>query len=264
MGKALSLLLIVALNCACSAQIMQQGVIHSVAPASGSITWTLVQHPNNFTCGTTGTGSTQTLSCTVTTSSTTAGDLLILVSATYMGLVTVAPTYSSASGDSSWTHCSGAYSTISNGGSGNSETVDCAFILSATGGATSVTWTWTGTVTSGGHSWDADAELLEYRRSTGTASFDAAGSTTAAGTAARTSPSCAVTGNGDVVIQFIAESEDIVSIGGPYTNPIDIENTNVVGGVGGALNQTNGAAQTWTTSGDTSTDAAAMGAICFK
>lgn len=231
-------------------------------------TWTLIQHPNNFTCGTTGTGSTQILSCTVTVSPTTAGDLGILLSSTIFGAATVAPTFSSASGDSSWTHCPAQYSLYN--GSTYYMASDCAYIPSLSGGATSLNFAWSGTVTSG-NGMASDVEFLELHRVSGTAAFDTCTSgsgciSTAAGTASRVSPSCALTsGVSDYVVQWIAETDAIVSISNAaYTNPFDLDNSDVEAGFAGALNQATAPSVTWTTSGDTSTSGASMSCVAFR
>lgn len=234
---------------------------------TSALTWTLIQHPSNFTCVTTGTGSTQTLGCTVTSTSTTAGNTLILLGAFSAG-ANVAPTFSSASGDSSWTHCPAQYENLLVVTGTFNQGVDCAYILSATGGATSITFTWTATVPNG-DGYHSSVELLEIHRASGSSTFDACTTggaciATAAGTAARVGPTCPTTGPSDYVVQWISESELISSISGPYTNPFDLDNVNVEAGFAGALNQAAAPAQTWVTSGETSIDGAAMACVAFK
>ncbi len=236
-------------------------------PAPG-ITWTLIQHPHNFTCSVTATGSTQITTCTVTLSSNTvAGNGLILLSSFGNDAIpVVAPTFSSASGDSTWTHCPAQYKFISNI---YGVATDCAYILSAAGGASTVTFSWTGTY---GAMSDvvADAELLEIHRSTGSATFDACTTgtgciTSVTGTGARTSPSCPITGT-DYVAQWIADTSPTINSisGAAYTNPFDVDNSNVEGGFAGALTQSSAPAQTWTVTGATSTSIATMSCVAFK
>lgn len=234
---------------------------------TSALTWTLIQHPSNFTCATTGTGSTQTLGCTITATSTTAGNTLILLAGASAG-ASVAPTFSSASGDSAWTHCPAEYVNISYEAATFNQTADCAYILSAAGGATSITFTWTATVPNG-FGYHSSVELLEIHRASGSSTFDACTTggaciATAAGTAARVGPTCPITGASDYVVQWIAETELISSISGPYTNPFDLDNSNVEAGFAGALNQAAAPAQIWTTSGDTGIDGAAMACLAFK
>lgn len=233
----------------------------------GGVTWTLIQHPHNFTCSTTATGSTQITSCTVTlTSNTVTGNTLLLLSAFGNDAIpSVAPTFSSASGDSAWTHCPAQYKFTSDV---FGVATDCAYILSAAGGASTITFSWTGTY---GATSDvvADAELLEIHRSTGTGTFDACTSgtgciTSVTGTGARTSPSCPITGT-DYVAQWIADTAVITAIsGGAYTNPFDNDSSNVEGAFAGALNQSSAPAQTWTVTGTSSTSIATMSCVAFK
>jgi hypothetical protein len=253
----ITIVLAVSINCAASAQIVQQLVVNSAYSAPPA-TWTLVQHPNNFGCTVAGTGSTQTIACTVTATATTAGNALILLSSIFGGSNT-APTFLSASGDSTWTHCPSSYATQA-----ALETVDCAYILSAAGGATSITFNWTGNTSNTSHFY-ADVELLEVHRSAGTASYDAGAATTVSGTASRVGPACSIAGTSDYVAQWIAESATIVSISGAaYTNPFDLDNTSVDAAFAGALNQSSAPAQTWTTSGDTSADGASMACVALR
>jgi hypothetical protein len=62
-------------------------VVNSPKPASG-VTWALVQHPNKFICSGLTSGN---LSCSVTVTSTTAGNLLVMLSSSFEG-TTVAST----------------------------------------------------------------------------------------------------------------------------------------------------------------------------
>ena len=75
-----------------------QGTRMRVAPAAaGGVTWTLIQHIKTVNCGNT------SPTCSIGSVTTTAGDLLILAATNFDNAVH--DSFSSASGDSSWTHC---------------------------------------------------------------------------------------------------------------------------------------------------------------
>ena len=138
----------------------------ATASSGGSVTWTLIQHKNNFTCS----GSTSgNQTCTISSlTSTVAHDGLILASAIYYNSQNASLAYSSASGDSTWTHCPSCF-TRNTATAGNEEACDGAYIANATGGATSVSFVWSVPTT---NSTDTDVEFYEVRRSTGTPSYD--------------------------------------------------------------------------------------------
>lgn len=224
-------------------------------------TWTVVQHVKN-TCTTTGTGSTQILSCAVTVTSTTAGNLLILGAAAFTSQQNIAATFSSASGDT-FTHCPANLVNAASGG--NTNTADCAYRLSATGGATSLTWAWTANVPAA-NAYDSTVEALEIKRSSGTATFDGCSSGSTCFSSSTSCTSCAVatpsiTGTSDYVLQWGSFSGGAPSAisGAGYNQPFDTDSTTKAG-FAGALNQSSVIAQNWTqTSGR-----AAMSAVSFK
>jgi len=194
---------------------------------AAAVTWTVVQHPHNFTCTASGSGN---HACTVTASATTAGNLLIMASSVFNNTA-VSPTFVSASGDGTWTHCP-ASAGASN--SGSSDTTDCAYLLSATGGATSFTFTWTFT---SGTSIDIDVELYEVHRSTGTATYDTGNANGNTACSSCTGPTGTIAGH-DFVAAWGAFNDTVNSTPGtPYTNPDDHEDANVGGSFEGALNQ---------------------------
>lgn len=241
--------------------LLQEVVTALRHPTSGGAVWTVIQHPSNYTCTAPTTGSTQTMACTVTATPITAGNAILLLSSIF-GASTVAPTFTSATGDSTWTHCPSAYATASN--TLGRETTDCAYVLSATGGGTSFVFTWTGTGVSSSH-YFMDVELIEVHRSVGTSTLDASNGSTASNAATRVGPVCSLSSTSDYVAQWIAETESVTAISGAsYTNPFDLDSTNVVAGFAGALNQSSAPAQTWTTAGDASGDVAAMSCVALR
>jgi hypothetical protein len=224
---------------------------------AGGVTWTVVQHPHNFTCSAATSGN---LGCTVTASATTAGHLLILVSSAFEGQTGTnhtAPTFVSASGDSTWTHCASSYAHVEYTINAF-ENADCAYILSATGGATSFTFTWSFPTST--DSAAVDVELLEVARSSGTAAFDTGNTATSSGCASCVGPTLTLSGASDYIAQWNGNANGCTAISGAYTNPFDNDNSNVFGTFAGALNQSSGTGPTWTcTSGG-----AAMSGISFK
>ena len=219
--------------------------------ASAGVTWTVVQHPSCTTATTS--GSSGNRSCTVTnTQNTTAGNLLILLSSAFGNFGQ--PTQVSASGDGTWTHCPNS-SAAENYSSTNWMASDCYYILSATGGAASETFTWN---YSGGNHQAIDVEV---HRSTGTAVYDTGNTATNASCSSCVAPTLTLSGSSDYIVQWIAFASTVRSISGPYSNPLDLENANVEGGFAGALNQSSGAGPTWTT---TPADGAAMSGVAFR
>lgn len=253
----------------CLAQLPLLGVGPAISPTGAA--WTLIQHPHNYTCSYSSAAPT-TLHCAVTATATTAGNLLIFLSSVFQnGTGISALLTSSASGDSTWTHCSVCYFPEQYE-TKEWEIVDAWYILSATGGATSFTFSWNILLDecNGAGGCFVDAELLEVHRSTGTATFDAgnangSGATGSADCTSCVGPALTLSGTSDYIAQWMGYGGDsIVGISGAaYTNPIDIDNTNVFGAFAGALNQSSGAAQTWTGTAS-GASGAGMGAIAFK
>lgn len=227
----------------------------------GPSLWSVIQHPSNFTCFGMGTGSAQTLGCTVTVTATTAGNLLLLLTSFASGHETVAATYSSATGDT-FTHCPAQYSTKTSAPS--QQATDCAYVLSAAGGATSITVNWTATIVSS-DIWNTDIELIEVHRSSGTAAFDgctSGGNCIATATSSpSTSPTFSITGP-DFVAQWISQNNAGCTISGAaYIQPFDVDSGNVASSFAGAPNQATAPAQTWYCPGIT---LAAMSGVAFK
>lgn len=233
--------------------------------------WSLVQSAMNATCTATGTGSSQNETCTITStqglSATTAGHTGILLFGSFAGGSSTVPTYSSASGGGTWTHCPAQNASVTN--NGQFEFIDCAYILSLSGGATSISVTLNSTSITSGHIWPITATFIEVSKSSGSATYDgcASGSAckaTVVGAGSRTSPTCPVSGT-DYVVQWIGDTEGIT--GAPATNyqsPFQNDTTNVASAFAGALNLTSVSALTWPTVTEASTDSAAMATACFK
>jgi hypothetical protein len=239
----------------------------SCAIPAFSQSWTLVQHPNKFTCTASSPGDS---ACSVTVTSTVAGHLLVLLSSSFEGTTSgsTVQTFTSASGDGAWTHCPAGARTSGSPGSTAFEATDCAYILSATGGATSVTFTWN--FKSSTDAANIDVEFLEFSvTGGGTKAIDTQGTTNSSncfgsGGSACIGPALTLAGINELVLQWIANANGVTSIsGGAYTNPFDNDATNVFGAFAGALNQSAATAQTWVTAGS-SGGYTAMSAIAFK
>lgn len=212
---------------------------HRVVKTGGAVTWTLVQNLNNFTC--------TTASCSKTGVTTTAGDLLVLCSA----ISATSPSYSSASGDGTWTHPTGV------AGVQGTYATDCVYRLSATGGTgLTINFTWTGSSVVGN-----DIEFYEVRRSTGTATYDVGNKATSVCTSC-TGPALTLTGTSDFIAQIGLFYNTFTAPGAPWTNPSDLDNGgNIHAGFLGALNQSSGSAITWSQS---TSSVATMSALSFK
>lgn len=227
-------------------QIMQKAIVFLPVPAVGGVTWTLIQHPHNWTCTSTASGN---LTCTVTATATVAGDALLLALSYYDAItVDVAPTYVSAAGDSTWTHNAGC-ADYGLAVAGVYVGVDCAYILSATGGATSLSMTYDFFDVNATDGAFMDLELYEMRRSTGTPSLDVLGASFANSCSTTcTGPALSLTGT-DYVAEWAATCNPPTVPGAPWTNPSDVDSSsNQIAGFLGALNQTSVTALTYSQS----------------
>ena len=177
--------------------------------------------------------------CTITVASTGSGHLLVLAG---VGDSTgSAHSFSSASGGGSWVHCTAC----TNGGLFFGSTYssnDIAYVLSSSSGATSITWTWNGSMTSSGLLF----EELSYSGSTIT--YDTAGN---GGLLAACSSCSGVAlspaGSQEVIIQYGNPLNSITGIsGGTYGNLII--DSNFSDSFATQLNSANGTAPAWSTS----------------
>lgn len=236
--------------------------IYNKPPAGGGgVTWTLIQGTaaaaRNFTC-------TSAACSTGTVTATTAGDLEILLWASFSDCPSCSPLTSTASSGDTLTHCTGFPKSYNYNGGSSWELIDCWYKLSATGGATSFTLTptWNGAA----NNQTQDVQYLQYRRSTGTATFDALNSsqnnTCTSNLCA--APSNSITGTADVCVQFLAvASNPPTAISGAYGNPVNLDSTNVFGGFAGALNVASYSAPNWSVT-HSGNDGAQAGVACWS
>lgn len=218
------------------------------AGGGGGVTFALVQHASN-SCGG---GAT----CAVTVTSTTAGNLLVAFGANNTGANNLV--FSSMTGEGTWTHCSGGHVATLNAGSTTFYQVDCAYILSATGGTTSLTWTWSA---SAGKS---TIEIIEVSRTSGSWALDVNGILGDASCTTCASPTLTLSGSNDYIFQYSGLTASTLSaISGSYTSPADFITSGLNGyaGFAGWNGGTSGASVNWTGS---PTDTLPTGAIAFK
>jgi hypothetical protein len=226
----------------CPATLFEQAIV--VKHKAAAVNWTLVQTKSNYGCY----GTTCSVSATVT-----AGNLLIMVVSSPAAIVTV---YSSASGDSAWTHPATCYA-ISGDNGGQYQITDCVYVLAAAGGASTFTYNWTLSA----DSWDL--VLYEVHRSTGTAAYDTSNANFSNACKSCVGPALTLSGSNDYIAQWISYTlPGINALSSPWTSPNLYDGGNVYGRFAGALNQTSGSAVTWGVSG--SYQYAAMSAIAFK
>lgn len=234
------------------------------AGAAAGVTWTLIQHPSNFTCNPGGAGSSGT--CTLSGfTATGANHLLILVSSAYDAPIAGSGASFSVVGnngsDTALTHCAAAGATFQYI-SQNWVSSDCSYILNSAGGTTSftATWNWGGSL-GGSPSWFIDLELIEVARSTGSATFDTSNSSTNASCNPCTAPTLSISGSSDYIAQWAAIGQsDATSISGAYSNPFD-NDTSLAAAFSGALNQSSGTGPSWTMG---ATAKLTMSGVAFK
>ena len=219
----------------------------SVKPSTPSTLFSMVQHTSS-TC--------TTSTCADTITATAAGDLLVLWSAaTYSGTDPGTPgnahnaDFTAASGDSTWTHCPNQIVNYVDNVS-TAHALDCWYILSAKGGAASVSATWTFTGLTSPTYAVAD-ELVELKPSSTPIYYDTGNATdnfTNCSTSC-TGPAGLLSGT-DAVLQATILSSLPTGIGAPYGTPDIVSNVNA--GFSVALNQATYTAPVWqgTTSGN--------------
>lgn len=193
-------------------------------------TWTMVQHPSRLNC---------TSPCAVTVTSTGAGHLLVGLAV----FSSTGQTITSITGGTS-VHPGGC---AASGGGGSS---DLAYVLSATGGATTITFTGTAQF--------EFAELIEYSNANG-AAFDVCANRvqTSAGTNIAGVSAGTLTGTNDVINQWGRFSGTATGCPNSSTNPNDQPNGDAACGL---INSTNNAAGNYANASST----AALSAIAFK
>jgi hypothetical protein len=184
-------------------------------------TWTLVQHPN-APCASS--------PCAITVNSTGMGHIGIVGLMSYKSAVHI----SSVSGGGNWVHPSGCSAQTSDGTS-----TDLAYLWNETNGTTLISVTFSGKPGQG------QIEYAEYSTTAPSTWFDGCGTnvinsdgTLPAG------PSLTLSGSNDVIVEAaVCGGNNLNAITSPYTNPDDFPNSF---GFAGAINQSTGAAPTWT------------------
>lgn len=198
-----------------------------IGGGSASGTFTLVQHVLGAAC----TGGTNT--CSITVSATTSGNIGILDASDFNG---ASLTISSVSGGGTWTSPAGCV--INTTGLG---TTMCSYNLNLTGGATTITVTWSSTFTS-----NLDQlRYYEYHYSGSSVSFDNAGtvSNAASNTPSGVTPS--LSGTKDVIVQGITAAAGVISAQTVYGNGLY---TTIFGGTADLENTTSTSPPVWTDS----------------
>lgn len=269
MGKALKTLLLLVLF-ATSAH--GQGILPQIM--TGIPSWTLNQSPSNLTCSS-GLAGPGTFTCTVNTSAIPAKHTVIVAVAIWLlkasGSNPPQPTHNaltSAGGSETWTRCPSGAQVAQNKATGMWAVLDCDYVLSASGGETSITTSWTTSTYTTGY-FNVDVQVVDISASVGSVSLDTQGKNADCGNGVTTcaGPALTLTGPSDYILQWAFNIDTaFASISGAaYTNPYNAESAenNVQGGFAGALNQSSAPAQTWTFSGGATSNAAAS-AIAFK
>jgi len=167
--------------------------------AGGGVQETLVQHKMSLISNCSG------LTCTVTLPAATGAGHVLMLGIAGAG-VTGVPIAGAPSGDSTWTHCPNGYYGFDNAVQGNDwPFTDCFYILSAAGGATSISVAFTGTT---GLLW-MNLELMEVSCPGCTASYDTSNFLFV--------PSCTADSPCDGEVLSLAGSNDaILQIFNPY------------------------------------------------
>ena len=239
------------------ALLRPQEVIVALRHNTGT-TWTVVQGVLAGCPTSTGAG---TKPCTVTVASTTPGNLLIFLDAFEYGSLG-ANTYSSSAptGEGTWTHCTGCENYYSGAGTSWMAT-EAWYILSATGGSTSLTFNLVNAPCAGCAGYQ-DAVVIEVHRATGTAVLDT--QAIIAGVLSSTAcngPTLTLTGTNDYIVQWAAMGEVPSALASPFTAPSLLDASDVEGVFGGAINQTSGAAVLYSQS---PAGSCTMAALAFK
>jgi hypothetical protein len=227
-----------------------RGVSGGSGGGGGGSSTTLIQHATRFNC--------TTASCAVTTSSTAAGSLLVLYSSAQYagtGVASVAALTGVTDNGTSetWTHCPNSMVNDGDNTNGQIHATDCYYILSAAGGATTVTasWTFSGLTSP---TYKVDAELYEYSH-TGSIYYDTGNAIlTSAGCTTCTGPAGLLSGSDDVVIQSAYvnwANRSVSSVSSPYSTVLDTDTSAnaLYAGFAGANAQASYSQPTWTLSG---------------
>lgn len=214
-----------------------------LGPAVGA--WSIIQHQMFSTSGSTGSGScaSGTSTCTVNVTAIGAGHLLVCVP---HGVSVSGVNACSGDGDT-WTECCATTQ--------GTLTIDLWWVLSSTGGGTSVTCNFASTSTY------KECGLREYALSAGAPVSSSGGGGTQGGCVSGTclGEGLTVSGSNVVIVQSIFASVGTTGIGGGYGN-VDVSSASPGGGVADLLNTTSGTAPPWMVTGTNNT---AFNAISF-
>lgn len=169
--------------------------------SGGAVTWTLVH--DTQTDSATGTCTQPSTTCTITIPSTTAGNILVgyIYNASNLSISTV-------TGDGTWTHCSNCAVSNATVAAG----IDMAYRAVATGGATSIVFTFSGTASS-----FTIVEVSEWHRSTGSATFDTSNNVNdSTNCTACNGVTLTLSGSNDLIVSAFTLSQTLTSINSPY------------------------------------------------
>ena len=220
--------------------VLVLGVIMSLLSAASPVhaSFTLVRDTGHF-CSTAAT------SCSVTVTALGAGHLVYVAGAESTNTVSLSSV--TATGET-FTVDSGCR----NAGDSTTGGTDCAYTLSAVGGATTVTCNWSASTA-------GTCYVKEFPFTNSPASKDASSSIFDS-SACGSCPGVALTltGTNDVIMQAAACGDTCTAISSPYTGTFNVGDGN---GYAHSLNTTSGTAPTWT---QTSSARLAGHAIAFK
>jgi hypothetical protein len=200
-------------------------------------TWTVVQHAGTILGGCTQSSNT----CSISVSSTGSGNVIVVGFSAGSITIPAQEKISSVSGGGTYTHPAGCAGYDSVAG----RFTDCAYTLSSTSGATSITVTRNST---SGVNWYISVTELSF--TSGPVSVDAIGvvDDTTAGTS---QPGVGLTlgGSNDAIVQIINGGANETSISSPTGASYSYSNFADHAGFATAINTTTGAAPTWNSVG---------------
>ena len=266
MGKALKTFLVLTLF---AASAHAQGILPQVMQNPSQ--WKVNQHVTGF-CNESSPAAPGTKTCTASgLSAVPAGHLLIVPISGWLTTVTGPqpgkPTMNSPTsvgGSETWVRCPAGAQSYWYWISAAYNWTDCWYVLSASGGETSVTSSITTSLYTTGEA-DQDIDVFDVSVAGGKVSLDASNGTgTSAGCGGTTTcstPSVTVT-SADFILTWISNPDSTMSsIGGSYTL-YDVENVHVEGAFAGASGLMSGASVSWTFAGNSTN--CALSTLAFK
>ena len=200
-------------------------------PAVG--TWSIIQHKMFSTSGSTGSGScaSGTATCTVNVTAIGAGHLLVCFA---HGVSVSGVTSCSGDGDT-WSECC----TTTNG----TLTIDLWWVISSTGGGTSISCNFASTSTY------KECGLREYALSAGSPVSSSGGTFLQFGCTNCNGEALTLSGVNNLIVQSIFPTTSTTAVNPPYGN-LDVSTNSPGGGMADSLNTTDGTATNlWTLSG---------------